>query len=107
GFLFNAPFTEKENTFVGRVDFNLTSKQKLFGRATWDRDNNTESVAQFPGDPPLINLINHDRSWVIGHTWTINNSMVNNIFVGLTRSVLFFPSNFAPTAPTLFEFGSN
>jgi Carboxypeptidase regulatory-like domain len=108
GFLFNAPSFLKENTFVGRVDFNLTSKQKLFARGTWDRDNNTEFTAQFPGDPSsLIGNINHNRSFVVGHTWTISSTLVNNIFAGLTRSVLDFPSEFAPTAPTLFGYGLN
>jgi hypothetical protein len=108
GYLFNVPSFLRENTFVGRVDFNITSKQKLFARGTWDRDNNTESTAQFPSDPPaLIGEINHNRSFVVGYTWTISNTLVNNIFAGLTRSVLDFPAEFGPTAPTLYEFGQN
>jgi len=108
GFLFNAPSFLKENTFVGRVDFNSTTKQKLFARGTWDRDHNTQSTAQFPGDPPaLIGKISHNRSFVVGHTWTISSTLVNNIFAGLTRNVVDFPSEFAPTAPTLFGFGLN
>jgi hypothetical protein len=108
GFLFSAPSFLKENTYVGRVDFNLTSKHKLFARGTWDRDKDTQTTAQFPGDPPaLIGNINHNRSFVVGHTWTISGSLVNNIFAGLTRSVLDFPAEFAPTAPNLLGFGQN
>jgi Carboxypeptidase regulatory-like domain len=108
GFLFNTPSFLKENTYVGRVDFNITSKHKLFARGTWDRDNNTEQTAQFPGDPAaLIGAISHNRSFVVGYTWTISNTLVNNIFAGLTRNLFDFPALFAPTAPTLFLFGLN
>ena len=33
GFRFNAPFPLVENDYVGRVDYNLTGTQKLFGRS--------------------------------------------------------------------------
>jgi Carboxypeptidase regulatory-like domain len=108
GFLFNAPDILKQNTFVGRVDFNITSKQKLFARGSWDRDNGTQNTQQFPGDPEdLTSFVSHNRSFVVGHTWAISNTLVNNIFAGLTRSVEAFPANFEPTAPTLFGFGQN
>jgi hypothetical protein len=108
GYLFNAPELLRENTVVGRVDFKISSKQTLFARGTWDRDNNTESPQQFPGDPTnLIGEINHNRSFVVGHTWQISGNLVNNIFAGLTRQLLSFPADFAPSAPNSFGFGQN
>ena len=107
--MFNTPSFLKENTYVGRVDFNLTSRHKFFARGTWDRDNNTQITAQFPGDPAgLIGNISHNRSFVVGYTWTISNTLVNNIFAGPnSRNLVDFPALFAPTAPTLFLFGLN
>lgn len=109
GFRFTAPAHVRDNTLVGRVDYNLTSKQKLFARGTWDRDKDDDftnnPIQQFPGDPtPLASIISHERSWVVGHSWTITNNLLNQATFGLTRQVLDFPVNFRPTAPNLFNF---
>ena len=110
GFLFTAPSYVRQNTFVGRIDYTLTPRQTLFARGTWDRDNNTQVTEQFPNDAgPVIFNFAHERSWVVGHTWTINSNMVNNAAFGLTRQVDDFPFNpkSAPNAPipNLFGFG--
>ena len=106
GFLFNAPDKERENTFIGRLDYNLSATQKLFARGTWDRDSADYSTQQFPGDPEgLIGFIGHNRSFVVGHTWIISPTLVNYVFAGLTRQVQFYPAEYAPTAPNSFGFG--
>ena len=106
GFLFNAPDKLSENTFIGRLDYSINSRHKLFARGTWDRDSGDYSTQQFPGDPEsLIGYISHNRSFVIGHTWQISSSLLNNVFVGLTRQVQFYPATFAPTKPDLFGYG--
>ena len=108
GFLFNAPDKASENTFIGKLDYTLNSKHKLFARGTWDRDRADETLQQFPGDPEaVVGAISHNRSGVVGDTWQVKPNVLNNLFVGLTRSILFFPSEFAPTAPNLFGFGTN
>ena len=52
---FNAPFHLGNNTYTTRIDDNLTSKQKLFGRFNIVRSSQTDDVnvaaVQFPGDP--------------------------------------------------------
>jgi hypothetical protein len=104
GFLFNAPVHVRDNIFTGRMDFTLNSKNKLFGRIQEDRFNDDETAPQFPGDPdPLVSDIDHSRSWVVGETWTISNNLINQAFGGLTRQVVDFPVNFAPTAPNLLS----
>jgi len=106
GFLFDAPDKARDNTFISRIDFNLSPRQQIFARGTWDRDNGDESVQQFPGDPEaLSSFVNHNRSFVVGYTNSISNSMVNKIYAGLTRSVEFYPADYAPTAPNDFGFG--
>jgi hypothetical protein len=104
GFIFNSPIKRVDNTYVGRLDYNVTPNQRLFARATWDRsvDGNTNAGA-FPGDPaPLKSEVDHSRSWVVGHTWTISPTMTNQANVGLTRQILDFPTNFEPTYPNNF-----
>ncbi len=106
GFIFNAPIHRRENIYTGRLDYNLASKHKLFGRLQMARFNDDDSVntlPQFPGDPvPQVSDINHDRSWVIGETWFVSKNLTNQAFVGLTRQVADFPVDFAPTAPNIF-----
>jgi hypothetical protein len=110
GYLFNAPDYTKQNTFVGRIDYNLSSRQVLFARGTWDRDSNTETPEAFPNDAgPVIFNFSHERSWVIGDTWTINSRMLNQFAFGLTRQVDDFPANLSSAAnipvPNIFAFG--
>jgi hypothetical protein len=86
------------------MDYNISQKHKLFGRLQEDRFNDDDSnfPPVFPGDPnPLVSIIDHDRSWVVGETWTLSNNLINQAFAGLTRQVLDFPVRFAPTAPNI------
>lgn len=83
GFRFNAPTPVRLNSHSGRFDFNLTSKQLLFVRTNIIYDLTTQAP-QFP-DTPRPNVWSHPWGFVAGHTWTINNRMVNNFRYGLTR----------------------
>jgi len=106
GFLFNTPDNDHQNSFVGRLDYTITSRDKIFARGSWDRDAGDQTTRQFPEDPEaVVTNVNHNRSFVIGYTRSITNSLVNDIFAGLTRSVEFFPASFAPTSPYQFGFG--
>ncbi len=105
GFLFNTPIHVRDNIYTGRLDYTLSSKHKLFGRLQMDRfnDDDEQVLTQFPGDPtPLLSSIDHDRSWVVGDTWSVSSSLVNQVFAGLTRQVMDFPYNYTPTAPNIF-----
>jgi hypothetical protein len=110
GFRFNAPSQRKDNTYTTRIDWNATSKQKFFGRFNIARRVQTDTVnsvaAQFPGDPETAQIIVRDYSWVVGHTWTATSNFVNQATVGVSRSGLLFPNNFAPAFPNSFTFGA-
>lgn len=83
GFRFNAPNTEYLNSHVARLDFNLTSKHQVFARGNYIHDNLGTNQA-FP-DTPQPSTWNHPTGYTVGHTWTINNNLVNNFRYGLTR----------------------
>lgn len=106
-FRFNAPVTVDHNTYVSRVDLKINSKQSLFGRFNILRESDTQTVQQFPGDPPAQLFQDRDYSFVIGHTWTINATNLNNLTVGLTRQYNNFPAGPGafPTFPNEFTFG--
>ncbi|HEY2973514.1 MAG TPA: TonB-dependent receptor [Pyrinomonadaceae bacterium] len=83
GFRFNAATPVKLNSHVGKFDFNLTSKQQLFVRTNIIYDL-TGQPPQFP-DTPAPNVWSHPMGIAVGHTWTINDRLVNRFTYGYTR----------------------
>ncbi|HEY2460896.1 MAG TPA: TonB-dependent receptor [Candidatus Acidoferrum sp.] len=109
GFRFNAPFALGNNTYVTRMDYNLTSKQKLFGRFNIVRSAQTDDInnvaAQFPQDAaPASQITVRDFSFAIGHTWTISGNKINQFVVGMSSSRLGFPDVFDPAFPNSYTF---
>ncbi|HEX4485926.1 MAG TPA: carboxypeptidase-like regulatory domain-containing protein [Terriglobales bacterium] len=107
GFRFNAPANRTANDYVARVDYNLTSKMKLFGRVSilrdeYGDDRNFAAPVRFPGDPITHEVLDHSYAYVFGHTWAISNSKVNQFFYGQTRSDLNFPTPFNPVGTTYY-----
>lgn len=83
GFRFNTPLPAERNSHVGKFDFNLTSKQTAFLRANVIYDLIARE-RQFP-DTPAPTIWSHPMGLAAGHTWTLNNTMVNNFRYGFTR----------------------
>jgi len=98
GFRFNAPTPVKLNSHSARFDLNLTSKQQIFVRANVIYDL-IGGVPQFP-DTPAPNTWSHPMGLVVGHTWTVNNSIVNNFRYGLTREAFSESGDSAANAIT-------
>jgi Carboxypeptidase regulatory-like domain/TonB-dependent Receptor Plug Domain len=112
GYLFTAPANAKENTYVGKIDYQLNSKHALFARGTWDRSIDDDDVnfliKVFPGDPsPISATVDHSRSWVAGDTWVISPTMANKISFGKTDQFIVFPLTSKPNFPNLLEFFFN
>jgi hypothetical protein len=108
GFRWNAPKHLGSNDYVGRIDYNLSDKMKLFGRFSIYRRNegdnaNFAAPEQFPGDPLTHEIVDHSWAFVVGHTWTINANMLNQFNYGETTSVLSFPTAFNPTGINQFN----
>jgi hypothetical protein len=96
GFRFNSPVHRSINDYVARIDYNLNSKMKLFGRMSINRDSggddqNFDAPVQFPGDPVSHTIVDQSYAYVIGHTWTISPTKINQFYYGETRSDLNFP----------------
>jgi hypothetical protein len=102
GFRFNAPNPFKENTYTTRVDYVISAKQKLFVRFNF---NNVDTITpglpsiQYPGDPLTNPEVVRDRSWAIGHTWTINANAVNQFVYGESRANVTQETTFEPAGP--------
>jgi hypothetical protein len=98
GFRFNARTPTELNTYITRLDFNLTDRQTLFVRGNYQMDLVTRSVyfdsdcstvgdnvQCFPDTPPLT-LWNHPKGIAIGHTWTASSSFLHRFAYGFTRT---------------------
>ena len=113
GFRFNAPAHFSENNYLARIDYNLTNNMKLWGRfsiqrATTEDDVNFSAPILFPGDPLTHLITNKSWAYVFGHTWTIDNTKVNQFIYGQTRQVVGFPTPFNPPGTTQYNaFGDN
>jgi hypothetical protein len=108
GFRFDAPAGLTENDYVARIDYNLSSKMKLFGRFSIQRqfapdDVNFAGAEQFPGDPTTHGIVQNPWAFVIGHTWTLSNTKINQFYAGETRAVLQFPTLFNPNGTTNYS----
>jgi hypothetical protein len=83
GFRFNAPTPVELNTHIARLDYTVSDHQTIFARGNYQQDN-YGLAPQFPTTPAPA-LWAHPLGFVVGDTWAINNSLVNNFRVGLTR----------------------
>lgn len=96
GFRFNAPDPLTENSYLGRFDFNLNSRHKIFGRVNFRNQDSVQTFVQFPGDPVTGPNILRDYGWVIGETWTKSANTVNQLVIGETRNNDDQPIKFNP-----------
>jgi hypothetical protein len=96
GFRFNAPFPFVLNDYVQRVDYTINDKMKIFGRGTVARQTSTENAIQFPGDPFTFPFYDKSYAYVVGHTWTISNSKLNQFEYGETYENFQFPVIYNP-----------
>ena len=98
GFRFNARTPTDYNTYIARLDFNLTDRQTLFVRGNYQNDTITravygssdcsvagDNIQCFPDTPPLTTW-HHPKGIAFGHIWTVSNSIVNRASYGLTRA---------------------
>lgn len=83
GYRFNAPLNNNLNSHVARFDFNVAKNHQLFARGNVVYDL-LGGAPTFP-DTPSPDTWSHPWGFVVGHTWTINNSLVNNFRYGFTR----------------------
>ncbi|MCI0660248.1 MAG: TonB-dependent receptor [Acidobacteria bacterium] len=83
GFRFNALTTDKLNSHIARIDYNLTEKHQFFGRANYIHDL-LGTQANFP-DTFQPSTWRHPNGISGGHTWTMTSNLVNSFRYGLTR----------------------
>jgi hypothetical protein len=106
-FTFNTPEPNNETNYTGRIDFNLTSKHRLFALTTVNHQNAIEFAPEFPQDGVVAPFFDRSYRWAVGDNWAINSNMANNISFGYTVSDLDFPIvNLNPNGTNLLTFAA-
>ncbi len=115
GFRFSAPAPLSENIYLTRIDYNLSSKHKIFTRFDFDNTNEADTInhpspvtgisasEEFAGDPISAVDTFTGKAWVIGDTWTITPSTINQFEYGEARAQANFGVPFNPNG-TNFQF---
>ncbi len=88
GYTFAAPQPANQNTYLARVDYNLTRSQQLFVRGNLMGDR-TQYAPQFPGQPPSSVYRNNSKGLFVGYTAAITSNLVNNLRYGLIREGVY------------------
>ncbi len=104
GYRFTAPTPDNAITYVGRIDYNLTPSQKIFGRFTINRENSIYALQEFPTDPVTYPVIDRSYGYVVSHVWTIGHNKVNQFYYGDNISKLSFPNAYNPTGVNQYSF---
>jgi len=107
-FRFNAPLRRDDRAYVGKLDFNLnesaTHTVSLRGTLTDNARDNTDNLAQFPGQDSASKILENPRGLSARYQAVLSPNVVNVFNYGLTRlglqqsgvagaAVTFTPSN--------------
>jgi hypothetical protein len=108
GLRFTYPQPDIETTYVGRIDYNLTQKNKIYGRFTINRTNEvyptSAGAPEVPGDPDGLTEVDRSYGYVVSDIWTIGNNKVNQFYYGDNISKLNFLAGDFPTSPNVYTF---
>jgi hypothetical protein len=86
GYRFPYTIHRKYDTYIGRIDWNVTSdgRHSLFWRGNLQNDNEP-SPPVFPGQPPQATVLTNSKGFAVGYTFLVTNNLVNDVRYGLTR----------------------
>ncbi len=90
GFTFSAGAPAKLDTYIAKLDYNVTANgnHRLFLRAQMQNDHASgigSSGPQFPGDLPNHVLLDNTKGIIGGYTAVIRSNLINNLRYGFVR----------------------
>jgi hypothetical protein len=83
-FTWSAPNPIALNTYIARFDYNLSRNNWLFARGNLQNDSSSD-VPQFPGDAASASNTDNSKGFVVGDTWNLSPSLINNLRYTYTR----------------------
>ena len=89
GYTFAAPQPASLNTYLAKLDYNLTQNgnHRLFVRGNLQNDR-TLYAEQFPGEPPSQILTNNSKGLAVGYSAVLRSTVLNNFRYGFVRQGL-------------------
>lgn len=92
GFRFNAPAPTFTTVYVGKLDYNLTNAIHLFGVGGFSRENQVNTLAQFPGRPAAVEFVDRSYRYVAGMDWQLAVNKTNQVTYGSVVQDWAFPT---------------
>ena len=83
-YTWSAPNPAALKTYIGRFDYTFSRSHWMFVRGNLQNDKQF-SAPQFPGQPASSSLIDNSKGLVVGETWNVSSSLLNNLHYGFTR----------------------
>jgi len=83
-YTFSSPMPQSNITNLAKIDYNMTTKQRIFARGNLESDNLTGAIT-YPGARPSTRNYSNNRGFAVGHTWMLTNNLVNNLRYGYIR----------------------
>jgi len=84
GFRFPYNLHRSYNTYIARLDWNITGKQSIFWRGNLQNDDEPTTPA-FPGLPPSTRVLTNNKGFAAGYTAVVTPNLVNALRYGFTR----------------------
>ena len=87
GFRFNAPELTYLNTYIARIDYNLTKngKHSIFWRGNLEGLKTDITGAQFPGQSAASELLNNSRGYAVQYQGQFSSNLIDTARYGFTR----------------------
>ncbi len=84
GFTFPASTPGMLNTYIAKIDFNLTQNHHLFVRGGMVGDNQGQGP-EFPGQVQSLIAVNNSKGLITSYTATFHPTLINNVRYGYIR----------------------
>ena len=84
GFTFPAPTPGSLNTYIAKIDFNITQNHHVFVRGGMVGDN-TGMGPEFPGQAQSQVVLNNSKGLIASYTATFRPTLINNLRYGYIR----------------------
>lgn len=85
GFTFSAPTPGNLNTYIAKLDFNVTQNHHVFVRGGLVGDNSSVGAPEFPGQPQSSVLSNTSKGLIVGYSATFGPKFFNDLHYGYIR----------------------
>ena len=83
-FSWSAPNPTVLNTYIAKVDYVLSDRNRVFVRGNLQNDSQLY-VPQFPGQPASNKHTDNTKGIAAGDTWSLTNNLVNSLHYGYVR----------------------